>query len=422
MVIRDPIEHKRARATAPFLAALAALASCATLAPEARVEGSPGRPWPRHVIDGSSRGADGTKLADVNGDGLMDIICAWEEGGVVRVYLNPGPARASRTWADVTVGRVTSGEDAVACDVDRDGAVDIVSCCEGGTKSVYVHWAPKDAGSYLDDSAWTTAPVPASRGKRWMFCEPIDVGGRPFLAAGTKGSGGGLGLFELPDDPRDVDAWRWRKLSDVAWVMSIKVTDMDGDGRADILFTDRMGKHARIAWLRNPGDARAKWREIVVDDARSAKGNTYCFLDEGDVDGDGLTDLVCACKPKEILWCRRLDASGERWETHSVEWPAGKVTGSPKAVAVGDVDRDGRNDVVISCEHAKGLSGVAWFSYETSPTEKRWRFHDIAGPEGIKFDMVKLLDLDSDGDLDVLTCEERELNAVIWYENPSQKR
>src|SRR5262245_42911855 len=31
-------------------------------------------PWPRHTIDASSVGADGVKLADVNRDGLRDII------------------------------------------------------------------------------------------------------------------------------------------------------------------------------------------------------------------------------------------------------------------------------------------------------------------------------------------------------------
>ncbi len=44
--------------------------------------------------------------------------------------------------------------------------------------------------------------------------------------------------------------------------------------------------------------------------------------------------------------------------------------------------------------------------------------HPISGPQGIKFDLVKLLDLDGDGDLDVLTCEERDNLGVIWYENP----
>ena len=91
----------------------------------------PGLPWPRHVIDNTSRGADGVRLADVNGDGCQDIATGWEEGGVVRVYLNPGPAGAKMPWPAVEVGRVRSPEDAVFADVDGDGAVDVVSAYEG---------------------------------------------------------------------------------------------------------------------------------------------------------------------------------------------------------------------------------------------------------------------------------------------------
>ncbi len=46
-------------------------------------------PWPRHTIADSSKGAGGVRLADADGDGLMDIATGWEEGGVVRAYLHP---------------------------------------------------------------------------------------------------------------------------------------------------------------------------------------------------------------------------------------------------------------------------------------------------------------------------------------------
>ena len=34
---------------------------------------------------------------------------------------------------------------------------------------------------------------------------------------------------------------------------------------------------------------------------------------------------------------------------------------------------------------------------------------------------IDVLDLDMDGDLDVMTCEERENLGVVWYENPHIK-
>jgi hypothetical protein len=51
-----------------------------------------------------------------------------------------------------------------------------------------------------------------------------------------------------------------------------------------------------------------------------------------------------------------------------------------------------------------------------------WQDHEISGPRGIKFDRLELIDLDSDGDLDVLTCEERHNLGVFWYENPTRGR
>jgi hypothetical protein len=117
------------------------------------------------------------------------------------------------------------------------------------------------------------------------------------------------------------------------------------------------------------------------------------------------------------------------WETHLIEMPA--KSGSGKAVAVGDVDGDGRPDLVVTCEHAtEGKTGVFWLQYDQRPTERSWRAHSINGGEGFIFDLLQLVDVDGDGDLDVITEEEkgpylasgyvgREL-GVIWYENPAR--
>ncbi|MDB4394290.1 VCBS repeat-containing protein, partial [Rhodopirellula sp.] len=110
--------------------------------------------WKRHTIDSSDRdagkrGADGVRLADVNGDGHVDITTGWEEGGAVVIYLNPGPSLATGRWPSVTVGSVKGVEDAVFADLDQDGRMDVVSCAEGKINNVFVHWAPKFKTKYV---------------------------------------------------------------------------------------------------------------------------------------------------------------------------------------------------------------------------------------------------------------------------------
>jgi hypothetical protein len=143
------------------------------------------------------------------------------------------------------------------------------------------------------------------------------------------------------------------------------------------------------------------------------------FVAAADLDGDGLTDVLVPAKPREILFCRRRTRDGQSWEQFPIRTP--EAAGTVKAVAVGDIDLDGKLDLVYTCEHAEGeRPGVLWLSYREAPTDPTWKAHDISGAKGVKYDLVELIDLDGDGDLDVLTCEETDNLGVIWYENPAR--
>src|SRR5215213_2376773 len=162
----------------------------------------PAAPWHLHVIDDSSKGADGVRLADVNGDGRADVVTGWEQGGVCRVYLQPPAEEVREKWPAVTVGNTPDVEDAVFADLDGDGATDVVTCSEGKTRRMAVHWAPKDKARLLDPAAWETQTFPASQGvMMWMFCVPMDVDGKHGidLVAGGKEKGAQVGWWESPE-------------------------------------------------------------------------------------------------------------------------------------------------------------------------------------------------------------------------------
>jgi hypothetical protein len=202
--------------------------------------------------------------------------------------------------------------------------------------------------------------------------------------------------------------------------MSLIATDMDDDGDQDVLFSDRKGERSGIKWLENPGADRAagSWREHMI----AAAGKEVMFLDLADLDGDGLRDIVAAVKPASLVCVRRLSKQGDDWKAVSHNWPQRDVAGGPKGVCAADLDLDGKIDIALTCEGAAGeRSGVWLATLEPFAEQSPIRFQNVGGPEGVKFDMIKAIDLDADGDLDLLTCEETDNLGVVWYENPQTK-
>ena len=402
-----------------------ALLICPHVANSQDIEAA-GPAWRLHIVDGSSHGADGVKLADINGDGRLDIATGWEEGGLTRVYLHPGHDQVKTEWPAVTVGETPGAEDAVFVDLDADGAADVVTCTERGTKTVFVHWSPTDRGDLLDPAKWEQAPIPASQDKmQWMFAWPMQLDGKHGidLIAGGKGPGAQIGWFQAPSNARDLSAYRWRPISDAGWVMSLWQRDMDGDGDLDIVTSDRYGSLRGCRWLENPGPGAAQtkpWENHFM----GATDKEVLSMTMADLDGDGFEDALVAVKDYKVLYLRRLDATGRKWETHEIS--ADFNAGNTRAVAVGDLNGDERPDLALTTWLSAGKHGVLWLEYEDSPTDRIWNAHQISGVElGLKYDRIELLDLDGDGDLDLLTCEENEGGeglGVIWYENPSENR
>lgn len=365
-------------------------------------------PWKRHVIDDGHRGADGVRLGDFNGDGLADVVTGWEESGLVRLYLNPGPQDSRSPWPAQTIASAKSPEDAVPIDVDGDGRLDIVSCHEGKQRQLLVHWnnAPStnsDSDALLDKSNWTTERFSQLDGIMWMFALPLGtIDSRAAFVAGSKGPDASITLLLGPDEnPRDLSAWSTIRLRDAGWIMSLRAVDMDGDGDDDVVFSDRKGKRRVAAWLEHPDDGAdestaGKWIEHMI----AGQGKEVMFLTA--------TADRCLISMRESVYmdCRR---TGTDWTINTIPNPDGVING--KAI---EPFPDG-SVVMTANTHASprpDLPGI-W----KHDTKGNWSAIDPT--TGVKFDRMELIDLDGDGDLDVMTCEERQNLGVIWYENPA---
>ena len=383
-----------------------------------------------HVIDSGLRGGDGVRLLDVDDDGDLDLAVGWEQSGVVRLYLNPGPVAAVRSkWPAIDCGPAPNVEDALPADIDGDGRIDVVSCTEGSNRRVLVHFAPRE-GSYADSAAWTTVEFPESLAgdSRWMFAIALDIDLDRHLdiVAGGKSPDAKVAWFEAPaTDKRVLSQWGYHEMSNAGWIMSLIPHDMDGDGDPDIVVSDRRSEGGLMGarWLENPapgGDPTGPWPNHFIGDV----GDHTDFMALADMDGDGDLDAIVPAKdPDRIDWHERLDAGGTHWMEHEIAFPP--HMGKAKGVKIGDINMDGQLDLVLSCASAKNpLSGLVWMEYASSAFDVTWIDHEISGPAGSKFDRIELVDLDGDGDLDVLTTEENDGPAslgmgVIWYENPT---
>jgi hypothetical protein len=389
------------------------------------------QPWTRHVIDATSRGADGVRAADVNGDGIPDLVAGWEQGGLTRVYLAMRSSTGEPSWRAMTIGKSPDVEDAVFFDADGDGALDVVTATEGASRKLLVHWAPTQP-RYTNEEEWKTEILFAD-GTQWMFAVPMDVDRRrgPDLIVGGKNDRAAIGWLESPVQPRNVRDWMFHRLSEVGWTMSLVVRDMNSDGRPDVLLSDRRGALAGVRWLEHPGvDTQAltaPWRNHWI----GARGREAMLLDTADLDGDGVAEIVVPHYMAgdfrlSVFRMERAARAGDAWTEHQIAYPA--MAGLPKAAAVGDLDLDGRLDIVLSAEQAGGeRRGIVWLRYRDSPLEPQWDAFDVSGPQGVKYDLNLLLDVDADGDLDILNTEENDNSVggnpglgLVWYENPTR--
>ncbi|MEM6630787.1 MAG: VCBS repeat-containing protein [Bacteroidota bacterium] len=282
-------------------------------------------------------------------------------------------------------------------DVDKDGNPDILVA--GATQRWYA--GPDFSESYVlgqSDGGPYAARVADMNQDGWAD-----------FVTSNGARNGGPGEIYLYLNPGEAEAVKeeWERITvytgDVYHQNDMRIADMDGDGRLDIIERTWSSERVVVA-LQNLNINNWTVRSFDTGETGKPEG-----ISAGDVDGDGENEIVL---------------SGVYWDN-----PGGWRTGDPIEYlidptfvqeevksAVGDIDNDGDNDIYMgSAERA--YVHLAWYENTGKNEEGGVNFtkHMIKDDFG-NCHMVELIDIDQDGDLDLCTGRAfSDSGCLIFY-------